>query len=77
MMEPPQQGSPGRDFNGAIEAEADERYRSRDQPSHDGYQTFEAVVTDGEVFELLAPAHEIRTGQSASIDYQRSAEPPS
>src|SRR5262245_54926805 len=40
-----------------------ERHRSGDQPSHNGDNTFEAVVADSEVFESLASTNKIGTGQ--------------
>src|ERR1017187_10969756 len=57
MVEPPQQRRPGRDFDQAVQAEADQGDGPGDDSGDDGNQTFGAVVGDGEIFELLAPAN--------------------
>jgi hypothetical protein len=57
VLEWPEQRRPGRDFDQAVQAEADQGNGPGDQPGDDGDQTFGAVVGDGEVFELTAPAN--------------------
>ncbi len=59
VVEPPKQRRTGCHFDDAVQAKANERDRTSDQPGDDGDQTFGAVVGDGEVFEALAPANKI------------------
>jgi hypothetical protein len=64
-VELPKQRRPRSHFNQAVQAEPDERDGSGDDSSDDGNQTFGAVVGDGEIFELLAPANKVSTILSA------------
>jgi hypothetical protein len=62
LVEPPQQRRPGRDFDQAVESEADQGYGPSDDSGDDGNQTLGAVVGDGEVFEASAPTNKIVPG---------------
>ena len=59
VMESPEHRRPGRYFDQAVQAEADQRNGTGDQSGDDGDERFEAVPGDGEVFEALALANEI------------------
>jgi hypothetical protein len=75
VVEPPQQSRPGGHFNHAVQAETDERDGPGDQSGDDGNQTFGAVVDDGEVFELTAPANKVVTGGGAGRYYPPPFQP--
>ena len=47
VVKPPEQRRPGRHFDQAVQAEADQRDGPGDQSGDDGNQTFGAVVGDG------------------------------
>src|ERR1039458_10205150 len=59
VTEPPEQRRPRRDFDQAVQSEADQGDGPGDDSGDDGNQTFGAVVDDGEVFELSAPANQL------------------
>ena len=56
-MESPQECRSRRYFDQAIQTESDQRHGPGDHPSHDGGHSFEAVVTNGEVFQPPAAAY--------------------
>jgi hypothetical protein len=67
VVEPPQQRSPGRDFDEAVEAEADQGNGTGDDSGENRDQPFETVVAGGEVFEFLAPTNKIVPSWNDSI----------
>ena len=74
-MEPPEQCRPGRDFDQAVQAEADQGDGPGDQPGDDGDQTFGAVVGDGEVFELTTPANKMLAMDGSGVRHALSGYP--
>jgi hypothetical protein len=61
VLESPEQCRARRDFDQAIQTEPYQRHRTSDQPGNDGCHAFEAVVTDGEVFQAPAAVHVLFT----------------
>ena len=59
VVEPPKQSRTGCHFDDAVQAKANERDRTSDQPGDDGDQTFGAVVKDREVLKIPATAYDV------------------